>query len=318
MSIDSHTVPLLWKTSNIIPIPKNKSVKEMNDLRPISLTSILMKGLEKLVKNIVYEQVKDQLDCHQFAYLSGRGVDDAQITLLHYLQSHLDKPGTYARVLFVDFSSAFNTIQPHLLIKTLVNLNVNNNVILWIYSYLVDRKQCVQFKNEVSDYVVTNTGSPQGGVLSPFLFTLYTNKCHSTSQNVKIVKYADDTACAGLIKDSEFTYRSEVDAFVSWCKSNFLQINIKKTEEMIIDFKTKKSNINPLVINNEPIKIVSKYKYLGTTIDDKLKFECNVDMIYSKANKRLYFLRSLYKINIDKIILKLFYQSIVQSVITFV
>ena len=72
------------------------------------------------------------MDPLQFAYRAKRGVEDATLTLFNLIASHLDTSGTTVRVLFMDFSSAFNTIQPHVLIKKLLNLEVNPDLILWI------------------------------------------------------------------------------------------------------------------------------------------------------------------------------------------
>ena len=132
-------------------------------------------------------------------------VDDAVTTMIHVLCSHLDKCKTYSRVLFVDFSSAFNTIQPHLMMRKLFDMNVNSNLVAWIHSYLTLRPQYVKLNGAISDCIVTNTGAPQGCVLSPLLFTLYTNDCTSKYENCSVLKYADDTVIIGNISNNNET-----------------------------------------------------------------------------------------------------------------
>ena len=110
----------------------------MNDYRPVALTSVIMKSFERIVKCHLFSKVRDYLDQHQFAYREGRGVEDAIVTVLHYLFQHLDGTGMYVRAFFVDFGSAFNTIQPHLLMLKLDRLGVDPNLILWINSYLLN------------------------------------------------------------------------------------------------------------------------------------------------------------------------------------
>ena len=110
-----------------------------------------MKTLEKIVLKKLLPQVKPYMDNLQFAYSAGLGVDDAVLTLLHTLHNHLDKLGTKARLLFVDFSSAFNTIQPHLLMTKLKNMNVNSNLILWIQNFLTNRLQYVNCNGTKSE-----------------------------------------------------------------------------------------------------------------------------------------------------------------------
>ena len=163
-SLDECCVPVLWKTSEIAPVPKVKVPVEENDLRPVALTCIVMKCLESIVRNLVRDSVKEFCDLLQFAYVEGRCVDDAVTTLLHTVLTHLDKSKTYSRLLYIDFSSAFNTMQPHILLTKLYNMNVNSNLILWIYSFLTNRPQYVKLRNSTSNTLVTNTGAPQGCV----------------------------------------------------------------------------------------------------------------------------------------------------------
>ncbi|KAK0143367.1 Retrovirus-related Pol polyprotein from type-1 retrotransposable element R1 [Merluccius polli] len=118
-SLLTATVPNLWKTATIIPVPKKPRPSELNHYRPVALTSKIAKCLEKLVLNTILQAVCPQLDPYQFAYKAKRGTEDTVACLLHTLLQHLDSPGHYARILFVDFSSAFNTIQSHIMITKL-------------------------------------------------------------------------------------------------------------------------------------------------------------------------------------------------------
>jgi len=85
-----------------------------------------------------------------------------------------------------------------------------------------------------------------------------------------------------------------VRRFVDWCDSNFLNLNVQKTKEMVIDFRRNASVHECLVINAEEVEKISQYKYLGTIIDSRLDFGENVNLIYKKANSRLYHLRKLH------------------------
>ena len=130
----------------------------------------------------------------QFAYSRNRNTEDAILTVLHAILKHLEKSKAYARLLFLDFSSAFNTTQPHLLLRKLMDMDPV--IIRWLCSFLTDSPQCVMIKpaTEMSAEVRTNTGPPQGCVLSPALFTLYTSDCRCTSNDTFQVKFSDDTS----------------------------------------------------------------------------------------------------------------------------
>ena len=305
----------LWKNSTIAPVPKNSKPKILNDFRPVALTSVVMKCFEKVVLKNLLSQTQAHMDQNQFAYKQNRSTDDATLTLLHHAFTHLDKPKTFVRILFIDFSSAFNTIQPHLMARKLLNYNVSTKLVLWVIDFLVNRSQCVRFQNSMSSSRTTSTGAPQGTVLSPVLFTLYTNDCQGTDVT-PLIKYSDDSALIDL-SDNDDTYFSEVNRFSTWCEENSLDLNVKKTKELLIDFRRDSNQVQNLKIDDTVVERVTEYKYLGTIIDDKLNFSSNTNKIYKKCNSRIHCLRKLCKLNVRMEILETFYRAFIQSVIGF-
>ena len=142
--------------------------------------------------------------------------------------------------------------------------------------------------------IITNTEAPQGTVLSPFLFSLYTSDCRATHNNCFIDKYADDTLLTGMILNDNFiNYTQEVMSFVDWFDSNHLVLNVTKTKEMVIDFRkqTKAPNLN--VIKENDVERVETFKYLGIVLDYKLTWKQNTDSIEKKTKPLLYCLRKL-------------------------
>ena len=320
-SISTGEVPTLWKTSIISPVPKIPCPKVFNDYRPIALTPIVMKCLEKFIKQTILLQVSDRIDPLQFAYQAHIGVEDAIVTLLHIITKNLEISGTYIRILFVDFSSAFNTIRAKNLVEKLLKLNVDTHTIKWIISFMTGRVQKVKLDNKFSDEITTHTGCPQGCVLSPLLFILFTNDCRAIHNNCSILKFADDTALVGVIKnDHDLTnYYDDVNKFVLYCDNNHLDLNTTKTKEMIIDFRRCRPTQDhvQLKINSENIAFVEHYKYLGVTIDNKLRFDEHVTRVCAKAEGRIYILRQLSKFGINSAVLNLFYNSKILSVCSF-
>ena len=145
------------------------------------------------------------------------------------------------------------TIQPHLLVKKLLDINVPCGLIQWTLDYLTNRSQYVKIgQSSTSNVISSSTGAPQGTVLAPFLFTLYTSGCRSQSSKCPLIKFADDTALIGLIsEDDDRAFLSQVDSFVNHCDTNYLEMNVSKTKEMVIDFRQARSDPQPVVLWQE-------------------------------------------------------------------
>ncbi|TWW55937.1 putative RNA-directed DNA polymerase from transposon BS [Takifugu flavidus] len=188
---------------------------------------------------------------------------------------------------------------------------------MWITHFLTDRRQYMRLGKTVSDSVTISTGSPQGCVLSPLLFSLYTNCCTSSHQSVKLIKFADDTTLIGLISNGDETaYRREVARLVSWCGHNNLQLNAQKTVEMIVDFRKVTAPLPPLALMDSPITITDSFRFLGTTITRDLKWEPTISSLIKKAQQRMFFLRKLRKLKLPPRMLAQFYTAIIESILT--
>lgn len=287
-------MPHLWKQSTIVPFAKSEHPTSINDFRPIALTSLVMKSFEKLIKAELLKATEHLIDPLQFAYRSKRGVQDATITLLNYIYKHLESSSNHVRLMFVDFSAAFNTIQPHLLIQRLMNIfGLEGSIVGWILDFQTCRTQRVRVNGQFSDLTVTSTSSPQGCVLSPLLYILYTNDRCSTFENRHILKFADDTVIVSLLNSTDTSHGPVADYFLKWCEESFLSLNVLKTKNMCIDFRRVQPSPDITVMDGQAVETVESCKYLGTILDNKLTFEKNTDSIYKKSQQRLFCLRKL-------------------------
>lgn len=138
LSLAHTTVPACLKTATIIPVPKQTNISSPNDYRPVALTSINSKCFERLVLGHIKSTLLLTLDQHQYAYGTSRSTEDA-FTALNTALTHLEQGGTYVRMLFVDYSSAFNTIIPSRLVCKLHHLGLSNHLCLWIKDFLSNR-----------------------------------------------------------------------------------------------------------------------------------------------------------------------------------
>ena len=205
---------------------------------------------------------------------------------------------------------------PDLLTAKLTQLSIPSSICQWISSFLTNRQQLVRLGKHTSRTLSTSTGAPQGCVLSPLLFSLYTNDCTSKDPSVKLLKFADDTTVIGLIRNGdESAYRLEVEQLAVWCSYNNLELNTLKTVEMIVDFRRNSPALPPLTIMNSTVEAVESFRFLGTIISQDLKWDNHIDSIVKKAQQRLYFLRQLRKFNLPQELLIQFYSAVIESVL---
>ncbi|GFS26452.1 reverse transcriptase-like protein [Elysia marginata] len=145
----------------------------MNDFHPVALTSYIMKVFRRCMKTHLQRIICEHPDPLQFAYKANRSVEDAILHVLNNSKAHLDKRKAKVRLMFFDFSSAFNTTQAHLLCDKVITMSLSPALILWVIDYLTSRPQYVRLSPTVSsNTIIRNTGAPQGTVLSPFFFCI--------------------------------------------------------------------------------------------------------------------------------------------------
>lgn len=317
LSLSQRTVPICYKTTTIVPLPKKNPPSCLNDYRPVALTSIIMKCFERVVLPHIQSSIPDSIDPLQYAYRPNRSTSDAIASVLHESLSHLENKDSYVRILFIDYSSAFNTVIPHRLTHKLSSLGLHPDLCDWLLDFLTGRPQSVRIGNRTSASITTNMGTPQGCVLSPILYTLFTHDCTASHPENIILKFADDTAVIGRITGGdEAAYRREVDSLVTWCGVNNLTLNTDKTKEMIVDMRKERRPHQPLLIRGLEVERVSTFKYLGVHISDDLTWTTNTTQVVKKAQQRLYFLRRLRKFGMSPKILSNFYSCTIESILT--
>ncbi|KAI4876406.1 hypothetical protein NFI96_004028 [Prochilodus magdalenae] len=265
-----------WMFCLHIPVPKKSSVSCLNDHRPVTLTPVIMKCFERLVIRHIKTLLPPSLDPLQFAYRPNRSTDDAISTILHLPLTHLDNRDTYVRMLFIDFSSAFNTIIPQHLIGKLNLLGLNTSISNWILDW--ETSQCT---------ARTTTSFAD-----------------------------DTTVVGLISKNDESAYREEVQRLRDWCRTNNLSLNIDKTKEMVVDFRRTRRDHSPLHIDGSTVEIIKSTKFLGVHLAEDLTWSLNTSTVTKKAQQRLYFLRRLRKAHLPPPILTTFYRGTIESILS--
>jgi gmma-aminobutyric acid receptor subunit gamma/cGMP-dependent protein kinase 2 len=138
-------------------------------------------------------------------------------------------------MLFIDYSSGFNTIVTMKLINKIRTVGLNTSLCNRILVFLTGRPQVVRVGSNMSATLILNTGAPQGCVLRPLLYSLFTHDCVAKHDSNTIIKFAHYTTVIGLITDNDETaYMEKVRELAVWCLDNNLSLNVRKTKEMIV------------------------------------------------------------------------------------
>ena len=172
-SLRQHKVPSSWKIADITPLPKESPLTSCTQLRPISLTAVIMRLFERLVYRFeLFNVCSDYINLDQFAYRKGHNSTMALIKCQHTWLKWLDGNADFIRIFSFDFSKAFDSVPHNILCSKLKKVNTNPYIINWLISFLDQRKQRVVVDGYRTNYVSINRGVPQGTVLGPILFSI--------------------------------------------------------------------------------------------------------------------------------------------------
>ena len=209
----------------------------------------------------------------------------------------------------MDFSPAFNTVSIDKLLHHPSDLQVHPTLILWTKSFLLDRPQPVYFNGVKSTKLILNTGLPQGCVLSPILFSVYTNNILCHSEGMALLKYADDIALVAHMANTDTPTRYlEV-------VNNLAQTFVELSLELGRGGRDKASPLfQPVSIQGQLVEQVQVLRYLGIEMDTSLSYSQHADTTYKKAQLLLHLLRN---ISGQQGHFNFFYRSLIESVLTF-
>lgn len=287
--IEKGIFPSVLKSARVIPLYKSKSHKIIDNFRPISLLPLFSKLMEKLMKVRCMEFIQDNniMYSSQYGFRSGCSTSDAILHLVDNCVAALDKR-LYTITVFLDFSKAFDTVNGDIMLLKLDNLGFRGPINSFFRSYLSDRRMYVSVGGRDSTENTVNIGLPQGSVTSPWLFSLYINDLHRTSQKLKFIHFADDTTVylsGGDLRKLCSDVSDELELIDNWLKANRLSLNIGKTCFMVHTHCSYDSNDCVIKIRGEPVKYVRSTKFLGLILDDKFNFNEHVSNLTKQLSK---------------------------------
>ena len=281
------------KLAHVTPIYKKKERTDKTNYRPVSVIGTFSKVMEKFIQNCIKDFIDSFLLSQISAYRKSYSSSHVLIKLLETWKNHMDE-GKYVGAVLMDLSKAFDCVPHDLLIAKMHAYGFDFNTLTFFYSYLKNRKQSVKINNTLSTFMSLISGVPQGSILGPILFNLFTNDLIHFIKNADIINYADDntiSANAKTINELIEKLESESKNAIKWFTENNMIVNPEKFKAILINRfgKTNKEEILDLG-NSTKIKSENSAILLGIEIDDNLKFENHIHDLITKAAGQLNYL----------------------------
>ena len=288
-------LPQSWKEANVVPVPKQKPVKDVNKhLRPISLTPVLSKIAEDfVVEEFIKPAATAKIDNNQYGTVPKSSTTQALVSMVHAWSKHTDGNGATVRVVLFDFRKAFNLIDHAILAKKLENLDLPPGIMSWVIDFLKNRKQRVKLSQDCfSEWGAVPAGVSQGTKLGPWLFLVMIDDINA--DKLDLWKFVDDTTMAEAVQsDGNSKIQESVEDLVDQNLATKFQLNETKCKELRITFSKSDPILAPIVVSNQPLEIVKSAKLLGINISSDLKWNIHITEIMKKCTSRFYFVRQL-------------------------
>lgn len=291
------TYPSLLKLSKIIPLYKKGDRKKICNYRPIAILSVFSKIFEKLLSKRIktFLESGNILSPNQHGFREHRSTITSLLSILDFIYKNLDQ-GHKVIALFIDLSKAFDLVDHDILLENIECYGIRGLCNKLLRSYLNNRKQYVDFLGAKSEELPVEIGVPQGSVLGPLLFILYTNDLDNYLSTF-YGAFADDItiiASDKLTNDAAHKLKSNLLALSNYLKNKKLVLNQDKTFIMQFHPIGKKYTSSVLIKNNKKsIQQVTSHKVLGINIDLSLDWNTHITAISKNCASTCFALKRL-------------------------
>uniref|UniRef100_A0A1I8BY63 Reverse transcriptase domain-containing protein n=1 Tax=Meloidogyne hapla TaxID=6305 RepID=A0A1I8BY63_MELHA len=316
-SIDSGSIPEIWKSSIVVPIFKKGERNNPENYRPISLTCAICRVIERIIVTKIYEFLTRNklISENQFGFLRNRSTTLQLIKTINDFSDAMENKKNIDCI-YLDFQKAFDSVPHDLLLFKRRLIDIGGKLIQWISNFITNRKFTVKINESYSDDYHVTSGVPQGSVLGPVLFLIYINDLPDIIPvGISIKLFADDVKLYVTHKSNQERKQLEL-ALINisqWCKE--WKIKIAPTKSFVLHL----GNNNPkhqYKLDQNIITEVQSIRDLGILIDNKLKFTEHISNIIKSAYYRMRLLFKYLKTRSIKI-WKSVYTSYIRSLLEY-
>ena len=271
-SMETGEVPQDWRDAHVSPIFKKGAKGDPGNYRPVSLTSIVCKLLESIIRDKITEHLEHNklIKPSQHGFVKHRSCQTNLLEFMEIVTEAVDQ-GDAVDLVYLDFSKAFDKVSHQKLILKLKSHGISGCVLKWIEAWLSGRRQRVVIKGKFSSWTMVESGVPQGSVLGPLGFIVYINDVDGCAVNITTIKkFADDTKAANRIRNEQdrMNLQQCLDELVKWAEDWDMQFNINKCKVMHLGKHNQKYSYN---MNGVELKAVEEETDVGIKLANNLK-----------------------------------------------
>ena len=299
-SFSEGIAPKMWKIANVTPIHKKGSRKLRSNYRPVSITSIICKLFESILKKVM----KSHLEAHKLISIEQHGFVSSKACVTNLLECQdITTSALHDRlnldVLYTDFMKAFDKVSHRKLLLKLRAYGFGERLVSWVSAFLIGRKQRVVLGEESSSWCDVDSGVPQGSVLGPLLFIIFINDLPDNLTH-KFKLYADDGKLLvelGTDRDND-DMQTDIDKIVGWCKTWSMELSPEKCKVMHLG---KQSNPKDYFIAEKKLGVTECERDLGVLVSSDGTWHEQVSSSASKANRILGLMKNTFSSWTDEI-----------------
>lgn len=312
-SLASGLLPKDWKLANVSPIYKKGNKTDPANYRPISLTSVVCKVMETLIKDKMVEHLESNrvLSEKQHGFTRGRSCLTNLLEAFNEWTQALDE-GYGLEVVYLDYRKAFDTVPHKRLIDKIRNYGITGNILRWIEDFLRGRKTRVKVNGNYSEWLEVWSGVPQGSVLGPLLFLLFVNDLPDWIKS-SIRMFADDTKMWRVIKTEEDRdiLQCDIDKLMEWSDNWLLKFNQAKCKVMYIGEDIKKEYTLRNESGSHSLMETVEERDLGIIVTNDLKTSTQCSTAASRGMSMMGLVKRNFK-NLDAECFLLLYKTYIR------